>query len=236
MSSKLYLIPTMVSDQETLTTLPTSVGEIVKTLRCFMVEERSTAERFIKKINPARSFEDVVFFELNEHTPLKEAEQFFQEYKDNDIGIISESGLPCVADPGAHVVFLAHKNNVEIIPLTGPSSIFLALMASGLNGQNFAFNGYLPKDREERRKKIKLLENRSLTEGQTQIFMEAPHHNQKTFEDILSFCDSQTLLSVAVDLTSSKQQVKTLPIKEWQKTNINLHKRPALFLLQKRLK
>ena len=243
--AKLYLIPTTISDQEFFKTLPDSIGEIIKTLRCFIVEERPTAERFLKKFNLAVS--DLVFFELNEHTPLKDAENFFNQNKHKDIGILSEAGVPCVADPGAPIVLLAHKHNVQVVPLVGPSSILLALMGSGLNGQNFAFNGYLPKDKEERRKKIKMLEERSAREGQTQIFMEAPHHNQKTFEDLLVCCHPQTLLCLAVDLTSASQEIKTQTIQEWRirstsneldfsapVKNSKIRKRPALFLLQKK--
>ena len=232
--SKIYLIPTTLSDEEAFTTLPDSVGVIIQRLQYFIVEERSTAERFLKKFY--RSLDGLTFFELNEHTPFKDVEAFFNQHKSQDLGILSEAGVPCVADPGSEVVLLAHKNNMEVVPLVGPSSILLALMASGLNGQNFAFHGYLPKDREERRKRIKMLEDRSLKEGQTQIFMEAPHHNQKTLEDVLAECDPRTFLCLAVDLTSARQWIKTLSIHEWQKMTVDIHKRPALFLLRKMTK
>ena len=232
--SKIYLIPTTLSDEELLTTLPDSVGMIIQRLQYFIVEERSTAERFLKKFHP--SLEKLTFFELNEHTPPKDAEAFFNQHKSQDLGILSEAGVPCVADPGSEVVLLAHKNNMEVVPLVGPSSILLALMASGLNGQNFAFNSYLPKEREERRKRIKVLEDRSFREGQTQIFMEAPHHNQKTLEDVLAECDPRTLLSLAVDLTSQKQRIKTCTIQEWRKKSVDIHKKPTIFLLQRKVK
>ncbi len=234
MSGKLYLIPNTISE-EGLPTVPSYIARIAEPIRIFFVEEEKAARRFLKKLNPQMPIAECVFFPLNEHTPAEEAEKNFKTVLEKDVGIISESGCPCVADPGANIVLLAHKCNMEVIPLVGPSSILLALMASGLNGQNFAFNGYLPKDRDARIKKIKELEQRSFKESQTQIFMEAPYRNQNILEDIFSHCDSETLLCIACDLTAPTQFIKTLSVKEWKKQKPSLNKRPALFLIQKKL-
>ena len=234
MPGKLYLIPNTISDTGDFDVIPKYIALIVEPLRYFIVEEEKSARRFLKKINLAVKFEQFYFFLLNEHTSAKETQEYLKILLDKDIGLISESGCPCVADPGANIVLWAHQNNKEVVPLVGPSSIMLALMASGLGGQNFSFNGYLPKESAERIKKIKNLEARSALEGQTQIFMEAPYRNQSIFEDILLACQGETLLSIACDLTSLEQYIKTLPIKMWKKENPPINKRPALFLIQRR--
>ncbi|MBF0510840.1 MAG: SAM-dependent methyltransferase, partial [Candidatus Omnitrophica bacterium] len=151
--------------------------------------------------------------------------------KKTDTALISEAGCPCVADPGADLVSLAHQNGVKIIPLVGPTAIILALMASGLNGQNFAFNGYLPKERKEKIQKIKMLQERSKKEGQTQIFMETPYRNQNMLEDILLSCDDKIRLCVAFDITGSCEMIQTKSIKEWKSNPYHLDKKPALFLV-----
>lgn len=232
MPGKIYLIPTLISEDSPKGILPPYISEIIGSLRVFIVEDEKGARAFLRKADPAFSFEGCVFFVLNEHSSAKEAEEIFKNIADKDAGVLSESGCPCVADPGADIVWLAHKHNREVLPLVGPSSIILALMASGLSGQNFAFNGYLPKEKEARLQKIKGLERRAQTESQTQIFMEAPHHNQNLLNDILSTCDAETQLCVACDLTGADQLIKTLPIKLWKKENISIHKKPTLFLIQ----
>jgi 16S rRNA (cytidine1402-2'-O)-methyltransferase len=228
-SLKLFLIPNHI--QETTDVLLPVFAPGIEHLRVFFVEEIKSARRLLKKLNPSLVIDQCVFYDLNEHTPFKEVENNFKQSSDQDIGIISEAGCPCVADPGAAVVLLAHKYGREVIPLVGPSSIMLALMASGFNGQNFAFNGYLPKERMERIKKIKDLEKRSASEKQTQIFMEAPYRNQNLFGDILQNCGSNTLLCVAVDLMGPTQYIKTHTISQWKSESIDINKRPALFLL-----
>jgi 16S rRNA (cytidine1402-2'-O)-methyltransferase len=157
--------------------------------------------------------------------------EYIKILQEGDGAIISEAGCPCVADPGADLVLLAHQHHVDIIPLVGPCSIVMALMSSGLNGQNFAFNGYLPRDRQERVRKIKTLEERSLKEKQTQIFMEAPYRNQHILEDILASCQDKTFLCIACDVTSANQIIKTMRIKEWKEHPLNFDKKPALFLI-----
>lgn len=231
MPGKLYLIPTLISEEAAAESISAPVVKTVGQLRIFFVEEEKTARRFLKKIIPSLPLPECVFYPLNEHTVPQQVKEYFQDIREKEAGIISESGCPCVADPGADIVLLAHKNHMEVIPLAGHSSILLALMASGLNGQNFAFNGYLPKEKDARIKQIKELEKRSLTEGQTQIFMETPYRNQNIFEDLLAACDPGTLLCVAVDLTGAAQDIKTLSIKEWKQANRTIAKKPALFLL-----
>ncbi len=230
MSLKLFLIPNHI--QETADVLLPVFAPGIEHLRVFFVEEIKSARRLLKKLNPSLVIDQCVFYDLNEHTPFKEIENNFKQAGDKDIGIISEAGCPCVADPGAVVVLLAHKYGREVVPLVGPSSIMLALMASGLNGQNFAFNGYLPKERMERIKKIKDLEKRSASEKQTQIFMEAPYRNQNLFGDILQNCGPNTLLCIAVDLMGPAQYIKTHTISQWKSESVDINKRPALFLLQ----
>ena len=229
---KLYLIPNPISE-EGLLTIPDYIERIVASLRYFIVEEEREGRRFLKQLCPSLPVAECKFFTLNEHTAAKELKTIFAEIPGKDGGLISDAGCPCVADPGAGLVLWAHQKNYEVIPLVGPSSILLALMASGLNGQNFAFNGYLPKERSERIKKIKLLEKRSLTENQTQIFMETPYRNQHVFEDLLSGLDSQTLLCVALDLTGQAQSIKTAAVKDWKKTAAALPKKPAVFLIHR---
>ncbi len=227
---KLFLIPNQIHETSGVF-LPISPPGM-ECLRVFFVEEIKSARRLLKKVNPQLDFDQCVFFNLNEHTPFKEIESNFKECADQDIGVVSEAGCPCVADPGAQVVSLAHRHGWEVVPLVGPSSILLALMASGLNGQNFAFNGYLPKEKADRVQKLKMLEKRSAHEKQTQIFMEAPYRNQSLFLDILQNCSSNTSLCLAVDLTGPGQEIKTLKIVDWKSQKVDINKRPALFLLQ----
>ena len=236
MPGKLYLIPNAISDDGALEKIPTYIAGIAASLRYFFVEEEKSARRLLKKLNPQMPISECVFFLLNEHTSSAQSQACLKNLGDQDAGIMSESGCPCVADPGADVVLLAHQKGMEVIPLVGPSSILLALMASGLNGQNFAFNGYQPKERNLRIKKIKELEARSLKEGQTQIFMDTPYRNQNVFEDALSSLSAQTLFCLVYDLTGSKQCIKTMTIKQWQGQNHKLEKRPALFLIENRSK
>jgi len=229
---KLYLVPNLINE-ESENLLPDYIIHKIKDVRLFFVEGQKSSRRLLKSLNAQFPFSDCRFFDLNEHSNPKQIQEYVKTFKEEDSAIISEAGCPCVADPGADLVLLAHQNQIEIIPLVGPSSILLALMASGLSGQNFAFNGYLPKDRQERAKKIKILEDRSLKEKQTQIFMEAPYRNHNMLEDILASCQDATYLCIACDITGPHQIIKTMNIKEWKKNPLNIDKKPALFLLQK---
>jgi 16S rRNA (cytidine1402-2'-O)-methyltransferase len=227
---KLYLVPNLINE-ESGNLFPDYIARAIKDVRVFFVEEPKSCRRLLKSLDPQFPLVECRFLDLNEHSDPRQIHEYVRVLKEGDCAIVSEAGCPCVADPGADLVFLAHQNQVEVIPMVGPSSILLALMASGLTGQNFAFNGYLPKDRQERTQKIKMLENRSLKENQTQIFMETPYRNQSIFEDILAVAQDKTSLCIACDITGPQQIIKTLSIKEWKKTTPDIHKKPALFLL-----
>jgi 16S rRNA (cytidine1402-2'-O)-methyltransferase len=231
MPAKVFLIPNAINDEAPWDF--TSQAKLLSHISVFFIEGEKSARRLLKVINPQKPFDDYELIALNEHSHPQELKAAFQKYSHEDIGIISEAGCPCVADPGAQIVLWAHEEGREVVPLIGPSSILLALMASGLNGQNFAFHGYLPKDKAQRIKRIKDLETRSATEHQTQIFMEAPYRNDALLNDIVSVCHTQTLLCVACDLTGPTQEVKTLAIRNWKNWKKSFQKRPALFLIQK---
>lgn len=231
MAQKVFLIPSLLTEDAGKETIPYLVVEIVRGLRIFLAEEPSAARRFLKKICPDFPLSQSEIFSYNEHSNETQLREYFSLAGDRDFGVISEAGCPCVADPGADVVFEAHRRGIEVVPLPGPSSILLALMASGLNGQNFAFNGYLPKDQAARTRRIRELEHRSKTEGQTQIFMETPYRSQALFEELLRTCRPQTFLCVAADLNGRKETVQTFPVKEWQQKRTDLKKRPVMFLI-----
>jgi len=233
MPNKLYLIPNTISDEAAINILPAYISSAIAHLRFFAVEEEKAARRLLKKLNPQFPLDQTVLVKLNEHTKFQDIEKIFEEAGHQDVGIISEAGCPAVADPGSELVLLAHQRNWEVVPLVGPSAILLALMASGLNGQNFCFHGYLPKEKDLRIQKIKTLEKRSALEHQTQVFMETPYRNENVLEDVLNYCDANTYLCIACDLSAPTQFVKTLPIKEWRSQKISLHKRLAVFLLGK---
>lgn len=230
--AKLYLIPTTLGDTSIGRVLPPDLTQLISSISVFIVENIRTARRFLKKVNPAIVIDDLTFFELNQHTDQKEISRFLEPNKTGlDIGIISEAGCPAVADPGAEVVRIAHAKNIRVVPLVGPSSILLALMASGMSGQNFAFNGYLPIKNPEKAQQIKMLEKRMQTEGQTQIFIEAPYRNSQLLNDLLLNCDPQTMLCIAVDITLDSEYILSKPVSYW-KTNLpDIQKRPAIFMI-----
>jgi 16S rRNA (cytidine1402-2'-O)-methyltransferase len=232
--AKLYLIPTTLGDTSIERVLPPDLTRLISSVSVFIVENLRTARRFLKKVNPEIVIDDLLFFELNQHTDQKEISRFLEpNRKGLDIGIISEAGCPGVADPGADVVKIAHIKNIQVVPLVGPSSILLALMASGMSGQNFAFNGYLPIKNPEKAQQIKMLEKRMQIEGQTQIFIEAPYRNAQLLNDLLLNCDQQTMLCIAVDITLDTEFILSKSISFW-KTNIpDIQKRPAIFMIGK---
>jgi 16S rRNA (cytidine1402-2'-O)-methyltransferase len=229
--SKLFLVPNTISE-ERYELIPAYIARAIKDVRIFFVEEPKSARRLLKNFDAEFPLKDCRFLDLNEHTSAKEIDAYCDILKQANCAIISESGCPCVADPGAELVSLAHRNQIEVIPLAGPTSIIMAMMACGLNGQNFAFNGYLPKDRGQRIHKIKVLEDRCLKEKQTQIFMEAPFHNQSLFQDILDCCHEERLLCIAYDVSGAHQKITTMSIRRWKQHPIRLDKKPALFLIQ----
>ena len=232
--SKLYLIPTPIHEDSGIHGLPAVVQEIVQTLRVFIVEEEKTARHFLKSLSVDFPLSEITFFVYNEHSHPNEAIGILDKIGQRDCGLLSEAGVPCVADPGAQIVAAAHARGVEVVPLVGPSSILLALMASGFNGQRFCFYGYLPKDKNERMKKLKELERRSAQEHEAQIFMEVPYRNENLFKDILEVCQKDTRLCVACDLMSAEQFIKTMTVDRWRKDMPSLNKRPTIFLLEKK--
>ena len=234
MSGILYLIPTTLGDSLINDVIPNNVKEIVNSINFYVVENVRTARRYLRKLDINTPIDDLTFFTLNKHTTPDELTQFLVPISKNyNVGVISEAGAPGVADPGADIVKIAHKKNIKIVPLVGPSSILLSLMASGMNGQNFSFLGYIPIKKSERIKKIKIIEKNSFLFNQTQIFIEAPYRNQVLLDDILKNCAAQTMLCIATDITLDTEFIKTKSIVEWQKNIPQINKRPTIFLIHK---
>jgi 16S rRNA (cytidine1402-2'-O)-methyltransferase len=232
--STLYLIPTSLGESSFDHILPAFNTQIVTELKHFIVEDIRTARRFLKKANPAIEIDDLTFFILNQHTTPDELSSFVRPLFDGfDLGVLSEAGCPAIADPGADIVALAQQHNFKVVPLVGPSSILLSLMASGFNGQSFAFVGYLPIEAAERSKMIRKLETRAYTEDQSQIFIETPYRNMKMLDEILKTCQPNTKLCIAVDITLSTEFIKTKKIKDWKTQLPDLSKRPCIFLIYK---
>lgn len=230
---KLYLIPNSLGGQAIATTIPI-VAPIVAELNHFIVEEIKSARRYLRAIGFDKDFDTIEFQMLNEHTKNVNYLEFLTPcLSGHSIGLLSEAGVPCVADPGAKVVKAAHDMGIQVVPLTGPSSILLTIMASGLNGQSFAFNGYLPKERSERIKKLKQLELLATKHEQTQLFMDAPYRNESLFEDVVNNLSPNTLLTVAADLTLESEQISTKTIDEWISKPPKIHKRPVMFAIGK---
>lgn len=228
---KLILIPTTLGANEPLEVLPISVKKYVEGLEFFIVENEKSARRFIKKIAPRKAQPSLRIFVLDKYTSAFESKSFLDPcFQGINVGLLSEAGVPAIADPGANIVMLAHQKKVEVVPLVGPSSIILAMMGSGLNGQNFAFNGYLPIDNADRKKKIKVFEKSSKQHDQSQIFIETPYRNQKLFDELKKVLTPSTYLCVAADLTLPTEYIKTLTVKEWATENPDLHKRPCIFI------
>ena len=231
---KLYLIPTRLGDNPPLEVLPISIKKIIENLDDYIVENEKTARRFIKRVTPSKSQPSLKIKVLNKYTSDEERSTFLDPcLKGISVGLLSEAGCPAIADPGAQIVSQAHEKNIRVIPLVGPSSILLALMASGMNGQNFAFNGYLPIDKAERKSKIKYLERLSSEQDQSQIFIETPYRNNKLLQDLIVALHPTTKLCVACDLTLPTEYIKTMPVKEWKQYKGDLHKRPAIFIIKK---
>lgn len=234
MSGVLYLIPTTISPKNPGDTLPANLLQVVEILDEFIVENIKTTRRFLRSIGFSGDFDQIPYHHLNKHTSENDIPSFLKGLDANrNIGLFSEAGIPCVADPGAIVVKIAHQKDIIVKPLSGPSSIFMALSASGFNGQNFAFNGYLPIDAKKRKEKIKQLENRIYQENQTQIFIEAPYRNKVLMDAFAETCRPETMLCIASGITSDEEFIKTKPIAAWQKQKPNLHKKNTVFLLYK---
>ncbi len=232
MPGKLYLIPTVLNENA-VHVIPAYVHEITKSLTHFFVENERTARRYLRKSGFIKSFDEVILQPLNEHTSPETISTYLDYLlKGNDCGLMSEAGVPAVADPGHLLVHKAHQNNIQVIPLSGPSSIILALMASGLNGQQFTFHGYLPVRQPERNKKIQQLEQKAAS-GETQIFIETPYRNNGLINDILQICAASTAFCIATDLTGPQESIKTKTIAEWRKQKPEPGKIPAIFLIGK---
>ena len=231
--ANLYLIPTTLGESNTACVIPSDVSAIVKGISYFIVENIRTARRYLRKMDPTLNIDDLQFFELNQHTDSQVTEAYLNPILEGfDVGIISEAGCPGIADPGAEVVRQAHLKQIRVIPLVGPSSILLSLMASGMNGQNFAFIGYIPVKPAERVKAIREIEKRSGVEKQTQIFIEAPYRNTQLINDLINTLNDQTRLCIACDITLETEYIKTQTVAIWKHGVPDLNKRPAIFLIQ----
>lgn len=231
----LYLLPCPIAEEgEVWEVLPARNREVMASLDYFIVENTRSARRFLSKCRLGRPIEELEFRELNEHTTSERevAEMVEPLLAGRSAGVISEAGVPGVADPGAWVVDICHRRGVRVVPLVGPSSILMAVMASGLNGQSFAFNGYLPVKPPERARALRSLEQRALREHQSQLFIEAPYRNQKLVEQMLEVCQPSTRLTIAMDITSPDEYIRTRSIAEWRREKLpDLQKRPAIFVL-----
>jgi len=234
MQASLFLIPVTLGETGIDRVLPPYNREIISQISYFVVENIRSARRFLKKTDNTIQIDNLTFFELNKHTSSAAISDFLNPISDgHSVGVISEAGCPAVADPGADIVAIAQRKNIPVIPLIGPSSVILSLMASGFNGQSFAFHGYLPIDSNERASKLKLLEQRVFSENQTQLFIETPYRNQKLLEDLLKTCHPSTKLCVAADITCESEFIKTKTISEWKKQLPDLDKRPCVYLIYK---
>ena len=235
MAATLYLIPCPIADETAVADVtPSANQDIIDSLDYFIVENTRSARRFLSKSGYAKAIDDATFVELNEHTtnPTDIAKMIEPLLHGHSAGVISEAGVPAVADPGQAVVELCHRHNIRVVPLVGPSSILMAVMASGLSGQSFAFNGYLPVKEPERSKAIKRFESRARAEHQSQLFIEAPYRNVKLLEQMLKILNPDTRLCIACDITSSSEYIRTQTVAQWRKSSMpNIQKRPAIFIL-----
>lgn len=231
---RVYLIPVTLGETNPLEVIPITVKKIVESIDYFIVENEKSARGFIKSICPTKSQNNLILYVLNKFTDPADIPTFLDPCADgHNIGIVSDAGSPGIADPGAEVVALAHEKNIPVIPLVGPSSLLLAMMASGMNGQGFAFNGYLPINKQERKAEIKRLEKLSFEKNQSQLFIETPYRNDSLFEDLLAILSPETKLCVGCDITLPTEFIKTQSIQNWKKAKIALHKRPAVFIIHK---
>ncbi|MBL20205.1 MAG: SAM-dependent methyltransferase [Flavobacteriaceae bacterium] len=229
---RLFLIPNVLGDTAPLEVMPISVKKTIEALRCFVFEKEKAGRAFIKSICPNISQDNIIVHLLNKFTNEEDLSAMLLHLQNcEDVGLITDAGCPGVADPGAALVARAHANNIRVIPLVGPSSILLAVMAAGLNGQSFAFNGYLPIEKGERRKAIKQYEKKSIELNQTQVFIETPYRNNALLDELSRALRPKTLLSVACDITLPKEFIKTATVEAWRNNKEDLHKRPAVFSL-----
>ncbi|TMU56832.1 SAM-dependent methyltransferase [Flagellimonas algicola] len=230
---KVYLIPTTLGDNAPLEVLPISIKRTIENVNHYVVENEKTARRFIKKISPNKPQPSLHIETLNKYTDPTVIPSYLDPcISGHNIGILSEAGCPGIADPGAAVIKVAHERRIQVVPLVGPSSILMAMMSSGMNGQSFAFNGYLPIDTPERKSKLKQLERLSKDTGQSQIFMETPYRNGKLLLELTKTLQKQTRLCIATDITFPTEFIQTKSIHEWSEIDIDLNKRPTIFIIQ----
>ncbi len=231
-SGKLYLIPSDLGYAAPEQLFPPYNRDIIMHCRHFIVENIRSARRFIKSVEPSVNIDDLSFYELNKRTTQQQAlEYILPLISGENMGMISEAGPPCIADPGSFIVKLCHENNITVEPLIGPSSILMALISSGFNGQNFSFHGYLPIDKKQRLNELKKLERQAKQSGQTQMFMETPYRNMQLLEQIVQHCDPSTMLCIAANISHPDAYIKSRPVKDWRGKLPSIHKKPAVFLL-----
>lgn len=231
---KLYLIPTTLGESNPMDVLPQTVKRTIELIDCYIVENEKTARKFIKSIYPEKVQADLQLSTLNKHTEIADHNKMIQPCLNGiNIGLMSEAGCPGVADPGAAIVKIAHEKGIQVIPLVGPSSILLAMMGSGMNGQSFAFNGYLPIDKDNKKSALKSFEKLSFDKNQSQLFIETPYRNNKLLEDLLQTLQPNTHLCIAADITLPTEYIKTMKVSEWKKAKIDLHNRPTIFIIHK---
>lgn len=231
---KLYLIPTTLGEMQPEDVLPQTIKRSIDFIDHYIVENEKTARRFIKSVHPEKKQSELKISLLNKHTEESEYLKMINPLLNGmNIGLMSEAGCPGVADPGAVIVKIAHEKGIQVVPLVGPSSILLAIMASGMNGQSFAFNGYLPIDASEKRNAIKQFEKLSQEKNQSQLFIETPYRNNKLVDDLIQILHPQTHLCIACDITLPTEFIKTKTVNEWKKNKVDLHKRPCIFIIHK---
>lgn len=235
MPPALYLLPVTLGETPIEQVLPSYNHEIIMGIRHFIVEDIRSARRFLRQTDRTFPIDDSTFYEMGKHSDERQYSQYLQPLREgNPVGVISEAGCPAVADPGADIVSIAQREGLHVVPLVGPNSMIMAVMSSGLGGQSFAFNGYLPVDASDRAKRLKALETRAWTEGQTQLFIETPYRNKKMFESMLTTLRPQTRLCIAAGITTKDEYIRTLHISEWKNTKLpDLSKVPAIFLISR---
>lgn len=234
MKGKLYLIPMTLGECNPADVLPHTINRTIDQIDHYIVENEKTARRFIKSINPTKPQSSLHLSTLNKHTEIADHTSMIQPCIDGiNVGLMSEAGCPGVADPGAAIVKIAHEKGIQVVPLVGPSSILLAIMASGMNGQSFAFNGYLPIDKNDKKVAIKNFEKISFDKNQSQLFIETPYRNNKFIEDLLQTLQPNTHLCIAADITLDTEYIKTMRVAEWKKEKIDLQNRPAIYIIHK---
>ena len=231
---KLYLIPTTLGESNAEEVLPILVKRVIEVIDHYIVENEKTARKSIKAVYPEKVQASLILSTLNKHTDVTEHNEMLKPCLQGiNVGLMSEAGCPGVADPGAAIVKLAHEKGIQVVPLVGPSSILLAMMASGMNGQSFAFNGYLPIDKSEKKSALKNYEKLSQDKNQSQIFIETPYRNNKLMEDLLQTLQPNTHLCIAADITLPTEYIKTFRVNDWKKAKIDLHNRPTIFIIHK---